>query len=122
MPHAKYVRLPGAHELCSEHEVKSGRHSAPRFFSTLDRYSCHTVLSFSSSFTIEPCNPAARSCGVTSPLPKCPARAMLLARTEIASAVTSHKDPLFSDVVEERFDALRAHIVRLEQEAEAERN
>ena len=42
--------------------------------------------------------------------------------TEIASAVTSHKDPLFSDVVEERFDALRAHIVRLEQEAEAERN
>jgi len=42
--------------------------------------------------------------------------------TEIASAVTSHKDPLFSDVAEERFDALRAHIVRLEQEAEAERN
>jgi hemerythrin-like domain-containing protein len=42
--------------------------------------------------------------------------------TEIASALTSHKDPLFSDVAEERFDALRAHIVRLEQEAEAERN
>jgi hemerythrin-like domain-containing protein len=42
--------------------------------------------------------------------------------TEIASAVTSHKDPLFSDVTEERFDALRAHIFRLEQEAEAERN
>src|SRR5260370_18058300 len=42
--------------------------------------------------------------------------------TEIASAVTGHKDPLFSDVVEERFDALRAHILRLEQEAEAERN
>ena len=42
--------------------------------------------------------------------------------TEIASAVTSHKDPLFSDVAEERFDVLRAHIVRLEQEAEAERN
>jgi hemerythrin-like domain-containing protein len=42
--------------------------------------------------------------------------------TEIASAVTSHKDPLFSDVTEERFDALRAHILRLEQEAEAERN
>ena len=41
--------------------------------------------------------------------------------TEIASAVTSHKDPLFSDVTEERFDALRAHILRLEQEAEAER-
>ena len=40
---------------------------------------------------------------------------------EIASAVTSHKDPLFSDVTEERFDALRAHILRLEQEAEAER-
>ncbi len=41
--------------------------------------------------------------------------------TEIASAVTGHKDPLFSDVTEERFDALRAHILRLEQEAEAER-
>lgn len=40
---------------------------------------------------------------------------------EIASAVTGRKDPLFSDVVEERFDALRAHILRLEQEAEAER-
>jgi hemerythrin-like domain-containing protein len=40
---------------------------------------------------------------------------------EIASAVTAHKDPLFSDVTEERFDALRAHILRLEQEAEAER-
>jgi hypothetical protein len=31
------------------------------------------------------------------------------------------KDPLFSDVTKERFDALRAHILRLEQEAEAER-
>ena len=41
--------------------------------------------------------------------------------TEIASAVTNHEDPLFSDVAEERFDALRAHILRLEQEAEAER-
>lgn len=41
--------------------------------------------------------------------------------TKIASAVTGHKDPLFSDVTEERFDALRAHIFRLEQEAEAER-
>ncbi|WGD55036.1 hemerythrin domain-containing protein [Bradyrhizobium sp. CB1650] len=41
--------------------------------------------------------------------------------TEIASAVTGRKDPLFSDVAEERFDALRAHILRLEQEAEAER-
>ena len=41
--------------------------------------------------------------------------------TEIASAVTGRKDPLFSDVAEERFDALRAHILQLEQEAEAER-
>src|SRR5215471_13075244 len=41
--------------------------------------------------------------------------------TEIASAVTSRRDPLFSDVAEERFDALRAHILQLEQEAEAER-
>jgi hemerythrin-like domain-containing protein len=41
--------------------------------------------------------------------------------TEIASALTGHKDPLFSDVAEEGFDALRAHILRLEQESEAER-
>lgn len=41
--------------------------------------------------------------------------------TEIASAVTGHKDPLFSDVAEQRFDALRVYILRLEQEAEAER-
>jgi hypothetical protein len=41
--------------------------------------------------------------------------------TEVASAETRLKDPLFSDVAEERFDALRAHILRLEQEAEAER-
>ncbi|MEY9422036.1 hemerythrin-like domain-containing protein [Bradyrhizobium japonicum] len=41
--------------------------------------------------------------------------------TEIASAATSHNDPLFSDVAEERFDTLRAHILRLEQEADAER-
>jgi hemerythrin-like domain-containing protein len=40
---------------------------------------------------------------------------------EIASAVTDRKDPLFSDVAEERFDALRAHILQLEQEAEAGR-
>jgi hemerythrin-like domain-containing protein len=41
--------------------------------------------------------------------------------TEIASALTSRKDPLFSDIVEEQFDMLRAHILRLEQEAEDER-
>ena len=41
--------------------------------------------------------------------------------TEIASAVTSRKDPLFSDVAEERFNALRTHIMQLEQEAEADR-
>jgi hemerythrin-like domain-containing protein len=41
--------------------------------------------------------------------------------TELASAVTDQKDPLFSDVAEERFDTLRAHILRLEDEAEAER-
>ena len=41
--------------------------------------------------------------------------------TEIASALSSHKDPLFSDVVEARFDALRAYIMQLEEEAEAER-
>jgi hemerythrin-like domain-containing protein len=42
--------------------------------------------------------------------------------TEIASALTTRKDPLFSDTAEERFDALRAHILRLEQEAETERD
>jgi hemerythrin-like domain-containing protein len=41
--------------------------------------------------------------------------------TEIASAVTAHQDPLFSEATEQRFDTLRAHILRLEQEAEAER-
>jgi hemerythrin-like domain-containing protein len=40
---------------------------------------------------------------------------------EIASAVSDREDPLFSDVAEEPFNALRAHILRLEQEAEAER-
>lgn len=42
--------------------------------------------------------------------------------TEIASGLSGHKDPLFSDVAEEKFDALREHILRLEQEAEAERH
>ena len=42
--------------------------------------------------------------------------------TEIASTLTDHRDPLFSDVAEEGFDMLRAHILRLEQEAEAERD
>jgi hemerythrin-like domain-containing protein len=41
---------------------------------------------------------------------------------EIASSLTSRKDPLFSDVTEERFDAVRKHILRLEREAEAERS
>jgi len=41
--------------------------------------------------------------------------------TEITSSLTSHKDPLFSEVTEEGFDLLRKHILGLEQEAEAER-
>ena len=41
--------------------------------------------------------------------------------TEIASALTSHEDPLFSDAAEQTFDKLRARIVQSEQEAEAER-
>jgi hemerythrin-like domain-containing protein len=40
---------------------------------------------------------------------------------EIASTLTDQKDPLFSECVEERFDAVRRHILRLEQEADAER-
>ena len=42
--------------------------------------------------------------------------------TEIASTLTDHGDPLFGDVAQEGFDMLRAHILRLEQEAEAERD
>ncbi|MGP0061395.1 MAG: hemerythrin domain-containing protein [Beijerinckiaceae bacterium] len=41
---------------------------------------------------------------------------------EIASALTELKDPLFSESVEERFDAVRSLILQLEQEAEAERS
>jgi hemerythrin-like domain-containing protein len=41
---------------------------------------------------------------------------------EIASKLTDQPDPLFSEVVEERFDAVRGHIIQLEQEAEAERS
>ena len=42
--------------------------------------------------------------------------------TEIASALTSPEDPLFSEAAEETFEALRARILQLEQEAEAERD
>lgn len=42
--------------------------------------------------------------------------------TEIASAMTNPEDPLFSEAAEETFGALRAHILRLEREAEAERH
>ena len=42
--------------------------------------------------------------------------------TEIASALTNPEDPLFSEAAEETFDALRARILQLEQEAEAERH
>ncbi len=40
---------------------------------------------------------------------------------EIAETLTDQKDPLFSETVEKRFDAVRRHILQLEQEAEAER-
>ena len=41
---------------------------------------------------------------------------------EIASTLADQKhDPLFSEIVEERFDAVRRYILQLEQEAEAER-
>src|SRR6202158_1517570 len=42
--------------------------------------------------------------------------------TEIASALTNHEDPLFSEAAEETFGALRTRILQLEQEAEAERH
>ena len=41
---------------------------------------------------------------------------------EIASRLTDQGDPIFSEVVEERFEVVRRHIVQLEQEAEAERS
>jgi hypothetical protein len=41
---------------------------------------------------------------------------------EIAARLTDRRDPLFSDVVEERFEVVRSHILQLEQEAEAERS
>jgi hemerythrin-like domain-containing protein len=42
--------------------------------------------------------------------------------TEIASALINQEDPLFSEAVEEKFDAVRVRILQLEQEAEAERH
>lgn len=42
--------------------------------------------------------------------------------TEISSALMREKDPLFSEAAEETFGALRACILRLEQQAEAERH
>jgi hemerythrin-like domain-containing protein len=41
---------------------------------------------------------------------------------EIASRSTGQKDPLFSETVEQGFEAVRRHILQLEQEAEAERS
>jgi hemerythrin-like domain-containing protein len=41
---------------------------------------------------------------------------------DIAVARSPRRDPLFSDVIEARFDVLRSHIFALEQEAEAERD
>jgi hemerythrin-like domain-containing protein len=41
---------------------------------------------------------------------------------DITSRSTDQKDPLFSEIVEERFDAVRRHIIQLEQEAETERS
>jgi hemerythrin-like domain-containing protein len=42
--------------------------------------------------------------------------------TEIASTASDQKNPLFSDTVEGRFEAVRKHILRLERDAEAERS
>ena len=41
---------------------------------------------------------------------------------EIAARLSDQRDPLFSDVVEEKFEVVRSHILQLEQEAEAERS
>src|SRR5262245_42405894 len=87
-----------AYSFCSEQALNNGRQSAPRFLTTLVRYSCQVVRSLSSSLTIEPCSPAARSSAVTSPEPKLPASAMLLARTEMASAVESRSEEHTSEL------------------------
>jgi hemerythrin-like domain-containing protein len=42
--------------------------------------------------------------------------------TEIASRLTDQRNPIFSKVVEERFEIVRSHIMQLEKEAEAERS
>ncbi len=41
---------------------------------------------------------------------------------DIAAAVDRHSDPLFSDVTEDRFGQVREYILRLEEDAEAERS
>ena len=41
---------------------------------------------------------------------------------EIAARWTDQRDPLFSDLAEERFEVVRSHILQLEQEAEADRS
>ena len=41
---------------------------------------------------------------------------------EIASISTDQRGPLFSEVVEGKFEIVRRHILELEQEAEAERS
>jgi hemerythrin-like domain-containing protein len=41
--------------------------------------------------------------------------------TDIVSRLSDQKDPLFSEIVEHRFEGVRRHILQLEQEAEAER-
>ena len=41
---------------------------------------------------------------------------------DIAAAVDSHRDPLFSDVTEDRFGQVREYILRLEEDAEADRS
>jgi len=40
---------------------------------------------------------------------------------DIASALDDHRDPLFSDATEDRFGRVREYILKLEEEAEAER-
>jgi hemerythrin-like domain-containing protein len=41
---------------------------------------------------------------------------------EIASRLTDRSDPLFNEVVEEKFEFVREHILQLEQDAEMERS
>src|SRR5688500_3660629 len=60
-----------------------------RSFTTVSRYSRHTIVSCTGSLITAPMSPDATSAARSEPSPKCPASAMPLLTTLIASAVDS---------------------------------